>query len=238
MTSAGFLPAIKQQYQSPPQSKKTEDTSSSSSSSSLSSWSWYRQVYNFIEEEDKRSLRRAQAFALRPISSNPYQKPCLATQISPEKSSKKSECRRLRATFDNSQLPNVNDIQSNVVVLDKLVSPSEKNTIGEANVNGFVKSSSDTKGYKVEQQSSPRKPMRQYRHSMPSIMHDSRGTESELHQMGSPVLKFNSEENDLATTEGSTSDATETNDLLAAIADMEKLDHKITSDLFSSRGSQ
>lgn len=241
--STGFLPAIKQQHQSPPQSNiKPDETSSSSSSLS----SWYRQVYNFIEEEDKKSLRRAQAFALRPISSNPYQKTCSATQISPEKSFNKTACRRIRATFDNSQLQNVNDLQSNAVVLDKLlVSPTEKNTLsGESNMSGCVKSSIDTKSYQVEQLTSPKRPTRQYRHSMPSIMHDNRGSESELNQMGSPVLmKFNSEEIiDQAVTSKGSSEAdettTETKDLLAAIADMEKLDNRITTDLLSLRGSQ
>lgn len=236
--SSGFLPAIKQQHQSPPQSSsnKPDDTTSSSLSS------WYRQVYNFIEEEDKKSLRRAQAFALRPISSNPYQKPFLATQISPEKSINKTACRRIRATFDNSQLQNANDLQSNVVVLDKLlVSPSEKNILcGESNMSGCIKSSTDTNSYKAEQLTSPKRPMRQYRHSMPSIMHDSRGSELEHNQMGSPVLKFNSEEIDLATSKGSSEadETTEAKDLLTAIANMEKLDHMITTDLLSLRGSQ
>lgn len=231
--STGFLPAIKLQHQSPPQSNNKPDDASSSSLSS-----WYRQVYNFIEEEDKKSMRRAQAFALRPISSKPYQGTCSTTQISPEKAINKTVCRRIRATFDNSQLQNVNDLQSNAVVLDKLfVSPSEKNTLsGESK----IKSSTDTKSYKVEQLTSPKRPMRQYRHSMPSIMLDSRGSESELNQMGSPVLKFNSEEIDLTTSKGSSEagETTETKDLITAIADMEKLDHMITTNLLSLRCSQ
>lgn len=231
--STGFLPAIKLQHQSPPQSYNKPDDASSSSLSS-----WYRQVYNFIEEEDKKSMRRAQAFALRPISSKPYQGTCSTTQISPEKAINKTVCRRIRATFDNSQLQNVNDLQSNAVVLDKLfVSPSEKNTLsGESK----IKSSTDTKSYKVEQLTSPKRPMRQYRHSMPSIMLDSRGSESELNQMGSPVLKFNSEEIDLTTSKGSSEagETTETKDLITAIADMEKLDHMITTNLLSLRCSQ
>lgn len=235
--STGFLPAIKQQHHSPPQSSNNKPDDASSSLSS-----WYRQVYNFIEEEDKKSLRRAQAFALRPISSNPYHKTCSTTQISPEKAINKSACRRIRATFDNSQLQNVNDLQSNAVMLEKLiVSPSEKITLsGESNMSGCVKSSTDTKSYKMEQLTSPKRPTRQYRHSMPSIMHDSRGSESEFNQMGSPVLKFNSEEIDLTTSKGSSeaSETTETKDLLTAIADMEKLDHMITTDLLSLRCSQ
>jgi len=183
-------------------------------------------------------MRRAQAFALRPISSKPYQGTCSTTQISPEKAINKTVCRRIRATFDNSQLQNVNDLQSNAVVLDKLfVSPSEKNTLsGESK----IKSSTDTKSYKVEQLTSPKRPMRQYRHSMPSIMLDSRGSESELNQMGSPVLKFNSEEIDLTTSKGSSEagETTETKDLITAIADMEKLDHMITTNLLSLRCSQ
>jgi hypothetical protein len=237
MMSTGFLPAIKLQHQSSPQSNNKPDDASSSSLSS-----WYRQLYNFIEEEDKKSMRRAQAFALRPISSNSYQKTYSTTQISPEKAINKTACRRIRATFDNSQLQNVNDLQSNAVVLDQLfVSPSKENTLsGESNMSGCIKSSTDTKSYKVEQLTSPKRPMRQYRHSMPSIMLDSRGSESELNQMGSPVLKFNSEEIDLTTSKGSSEagETTETKDLITAIADMEKLDHMITTDLLSLRCSQ
>jgi len=241
MMSAGFLPAIKQHHQPPPQNSKPEETSTSSSSS----WSLFRQVYNFIEEEDRRSLRRAQAFALRPISSDPYHRSptsCSSNQVSPEKTHKNTSCRKIRATFDNSQLQKAIN-QSNVVVLDKIVSPSDKKILNESMTNGHCESTIDIESNLIEKQPvSPKKPMRQYRHSMPSITHDHRAPESD-HYPSSPVRKFNSEEIDVDKLTATTSEVdddgttTETQDLMNAIADMDNLDKMISTDLLSLRGS-